>query len=230
MSRQRLWLFIGLGIGVFLIVGLFIYLGVRSSSQGDGVITDRDTGESRELDPTSQQETGAAAVDEEVIIVFGLEDLSTAIRDGGDGTTGKYFSSIRKAIWAYSSERLTEDFSSVTLRPQDTVVTGREITSTLRLGQTDQLVPIKIVVSDNKKAAVVTINEAGTQYGGTFIYVSDIEADSFLYSIVQINSTSTDLRITAYPGNRESALNYIESLGYHVPDFSITFSDYRSPF
>lgn len=229
MSNSRRWTLIGIGVGVILLAGFLIYVGVNNSSQGDSVLTDRDTGESRDLNPSTQQDTGGAAEDTGEAVVFGLEDLSKNIRESGDGTTGGYFSSIRKAIWEFSSSRLEDKFVSLTVRPQDTVVKGSEISSTLRVGQTDEMLPIHIAVSNNKDAAVITINKDGSQHGGTFVYVSGIETTSFLYSISQVDYSSSDLLITAYAGNRESALNYIESLGYHVPDFSITFNDYRSP-
>ncbi len=226
--QQKLVLII---VGVLAVIGVII--GIFAINRGDStVITDRDTGETLDLEPEFRQETGGVLEDSSPVTLFGLINLSEEITRINNSSTGPYFDTIKLALWDYSENRLDDSYTTLTIRPQDLQISGTTITTSVRLGQTDEILPISITVSDDKSNAITTINEGGdeTQHGGKYIYVSGFEDPQLLFTIQQKDDSTSDLVINAYSGYKESALKYIESLGYNVPDFTITFEEYENPF
>ena len=216
-------------IGLLAIsVGAFIFNNKKDTS----VIKDQDTGEILQLNPEFSQQTGGGLEFKSPVTLFGISHLSETIIIENNGSTGAYFDTIKNALWEYSKNRLDDSFTTITVRPQDIKVDGNTITGSLRLGQTDEIIPLLITKTDSDENAIVTINKEGesNQYGGVFVYVSGVQKSKMLFEIYQKNNRSSDLVIKAYTGYKESALKYIESIGYRVPDFVITFEEYENPF
>ncbi len=81
-------------------------------------------------------------------------------------------------------------------------------------------------VSEVSSAFVLTLSRNDQK---ALVYVNKLNStNNNSFTISQKNNTSTDLIISAT--NKEASLQYVSSLGYKVPDFTITFTNYRSVF
>lgn len=221
---------------LIILIVLFIVLpvafwgisAINRQSSTDTVIRDKDTGElfdSRE----NNIETGGSGVATGTGVLFGIKPLTDQLIK--EKRPVGYVDSVRQALWDFNKQRSNNTLKSITVRPQDLKITGDSITTTIRLDQTDTILPITIRPSSTSVAAIVTINENDSAYGGKFVYVGKINSpQNLLFSITQKNSSSSDLVIQTYEGYRDAALRYIESIGYNVPDFKIEFTNYENPF
>jgi hypothetical protein len=228
MSRRAV--VISLILGVFILIPLILW-GIsigQNRSSGDGVIRDRDTGEVYNENVNSIQ-TGGSGVTTGSTQLFGIEPFAERLIN--EGKSVSYVDSLRQALWGFSNDRLNNEFESITLRPQGLEIRSDVSTGSIRLGQTDTVIPISIHPSRSGAAAIITINQDSDTYDGTYIYVGGIKSpQNLLFTIEQKNTTSSDLIIRTYEGYREVALEYIESIGYNVPDFRIEFTNYENPF
>lgn len=224
MNRRIL---VPLILAVIIIGGIGVWWFFSTPRSTDTKIVDRDTGEV--FDKTvNTQSTGAPSDNQSSIKLFGIEDFIKTLSSKGHQTD--FVDSVKESLWTYSNKRLNDSFPSLTLRPQNMIISKSLVTGEVRLGQTNEIIPIAIHISTNDSVAIVDINKGNSSHGGTFEYVGGINNPANLqFTITQTNDTSTDLSIQTY-SNREAALQYIESLGYNVPDFSITFSNYENPF
>jgi hypothetical protein len=174
-------------------------------------------------------ETGGSGVATGSAVLFGIEPLSKQLIEQKKGVG--YIDSVKQALWDFDTKRADGKLKSITIQPQSLTYGTDAITGTIRLDQSDITLPITITPSRTNAAAIVTINEKGSGYDGTFVYVGKIDVpQNLLFTIKQKNTQSSDLSIDTYEGYREAALKYIESIGYNVPDFNIEFTNYTSPF
>ncbi len=226
ISKRRIVVIL---IVVLIVVIPLIAWGISSNNNSnDKTIKDRDTGEVYDKTVNSE-DTGGSDIYQGTAVLFGIENLTQTLLDN-DKSVG-YINSVKTALWEFSSNRLNNEFESITLRPQGLVINDSKVTGTIRLGQSDTTLPIVISPTTSGKEAIVSINKNGSQYKGEFVYIGGIRnPDNLLFTITQKNDASTDLEINTYEGYREPALEYIESLGYNVPDFTINFSNYENPF
>ncbi len=215
-------------ISALLIVGITLALLYRPAVPADTLV-DRDTGETLNLAPDDRT-TGGGSELYGTTHVFGVEKFNTKVHE----TLGKdaFLQDVLFGIIRYGDHRLKEAFATLTIQPATLQITEREITGSLRLGQTDEIVALHIALSNEAKHAIVTINKDGVQHGGTFVYVGGIETiTSYLFTLQQQNDRSTDLLVTtSYTGYREAALVRLQSLGYTISDFVIQFSQSENPF
>lgn len=202
---------------------------IATNRTSDRVVRDKDTGEVLDTSDPGQQ-TGGDIAKKSDIVLFGSENLAKVAREKNK-VTGRYLIAVQDALWAYGENRLKKEFPTLTVRPQNLVVTAEKITGEIRIGQTDVVVPFKADIMKGNEAAIVTINKNGTEHGGTFIFVGGLEnEDEFLYTITQKNDTSTDIAIQSYGGYWEAAMKYLHSIGYNIPDFSIELVDHKGVF
>lgn len=231
MINNRRILFIVLSI---MVAGVLIFLTINSLSSTPSkvttnIITDKDTGE--KYDPKYAVKTGAPSAKISDTILFGIEPLIATVRQSELKETGGFILATKEALWKFSSDRLDNSFTSLTFRPQDTVINGNVITSTVRLGQSDTIVPITVSITKNKKTAIVSINKGQKEHGDEFVYMGGINNErNLLFTITQPDYSSTHLTITTYGGYREAALQYLIELGYSIPDLDIEFTNYENPF
>ncbi len=194
-------------------------------------LVDQDTGETYDAN-VNNTNTGGGSFGTDVHL-FGIEKLIVTLSENGYKNSD-FVSTIKQALTAYSSSRLENRFTSLTFRPQNLTINKTSIDGEIRLGETNEIVPIHITPSQTNAVAVVTVNKNKPSYGGAFIYVGGLDTSTQsgnLQSVVsQIDDHSTDLLISTY-SNRESGLQYLEKLGYNIPDFSIKFNNnYENPF
>ncbi len=219
-----------IGIGVFILIPVVWIIAIQATGSpktSSTTIIDIDTGET--FNPEAKINTGGNIEGQSPVQLFGIKNIAQLAVDKSLATG--FVSSVRDALGNYSKDRLKEEFSTLTLRPQNLTVGSDVISGEIRLGQTDVILPIQIALSSKQQAAVVTINKDGSLHGGTFVFVGGVNnPENLLYKITQKDDRSSELIITAYQGYRELALKYIESLGYNIPDFLITINNYRNPY
>lgn len=119
---------------------------VRDQDTGEVIVNDPNT-----VEPGEQRE----------VIVLGLETLY------GFGLIESQVVTIRDRIVRFAEERLEGKYQTVTIRPQDIQSEGGTIRTTLRLGDTDTLLPITINTVDIGLLRVV-IEDPTNVAGGTF--------------------------------------------------------------
>lgn len=201
---------------------------INRQSSTDTVIRDKDTGEVFDSRENAVQ-TGGSGVETGTGVLFGIEPLTDQLIK--EKRSVSYVDSLKQALWDFNKQRADNKFKSITMRPQDLKITDTIITGSIRIDQTDTMLPISIQPSRTNAAAIVTINKDGSEYGGVFVFVGKLKSpQNLLFTITQKNSSSTDLVIQTYEGYREAALRYLESIGYNVPDFTIEFTNYENPF
>lgn len=213
---------------ILVLIGYWAFTSVSRQSSTNTVIRDKDTGEIFDSGENNIQ-TGGSGTNTGKGVLFGIEPLTNKLIQEKRGVA--YIESVRQALWDFNKQRADNKLKSITVRPQDVTLNINTITASIRLDQSDTILPIIIQPSTTNNAAIITINKDGDSYGGTFVYVGKISApQNLLFTIKQKNDSSSDLIVQTYEGYREAALRYLESIGYNVPDFKIEFTNYENPF
>lgn len=213
---------------ILVLVGYWAFTSVSRQSSTNTVIRDKDTGEIFDSGENNIQ-TGGSGTNTGRGVLFGIEPLTNKLIQEKRGVA--YIESVRQALWDFNKQRADNKLKSITVRPQDVTLNIDTITASIRLDQSDTILPIIIQPSTTNNAAIITINKDGDSYGGTFVYVGKISApQNLLFTIKQKNDSSSDLIVQTYEGYREAALRYLESIGYNVPNFKIEFTNYENPF
>lgn len=217
-----------------MLVGLIVLLVLNSTttpSQGTSLVTDRDTGETltTEHDPTV--DVGAAGSDLVGLPTFGMLEFTRAL----ENNKGIYTDYIQIGINDFVNKRFGDKYSTLTIIPNLTRVDAGIISLSLRLGQTDDIVPITITPSLSKESMILRVEDDKNEFGGNFVYIGNLSNGTTLYNIAytQDYEKSSDpiaITITASTSYREASLDYIRSLGFDLSDFLINFSDYENPF
>lgn len=130
------------------------------------------------------------------------------------------------ALFKYGDTFLDKKYPSITILPNETTVDTSAIKGSLRLGKSSTIVKF---TADIKKSGHAYISIDDPSSDKPFIYIgglNDISSD--VLKAEQTNMKEGSILITT--SNKEKALSYIKSLGYKVPDLSLSFADYRSPF
>ena len=221
--------------GAVLVVVIFviIFLSIPKNSTDTNTVTDRDTGETISLEQDPGVSDGAAGEEfsSKFVPVFGLLDLIKEL----DGNTGKFTDDIKPALQGFVASRTNEKFSTVTVIPKDTKIKDSVISSSVRLGQGDEILPFTVRLSGNKKSSIVRVIDVEKKYGGDYVYIGAIENSTLLYTItLKHDYKDADdpivITVDASMSYREAALDYIRSLGYTLSDFTIKFTNYENPF
>lgn len=198
-------------------------------------ITDEGTSIDIEIDPAFSTDLGGSldpnaeipGVRIHKIKVYGIPHLSYELSKSMDDV-GSIPNDIATAILRYGSDDLGAKYKTLSIDINSITVNQSMIQGRIQLGDTDNTVPFTATIfissEDRYRKALVKIgsNESFVYVGG----LNRVDRDNF--HIRQINTSSTDLSIDGT--DKESALSYIFSLGYKVPDFNITFVNYRNPF
>lgn len=221
MNRHGKKIVILLVIAFLLIVATVVWIAVQRTS-GDSIVRDKDTGET--FDPKAPREnTGGNGSLVSTVQLFGIEQAIKSL-SGNESIVG-YSDDIKASIWQFSHDRLNNEFQTITLRPQNLEQKDATITGELRLGQSDTIIPIVIKPTSTERHAIISINNDNNAYGGTFVYMGGINnPDNLLFTIEQVSRSSDKLRVISYGGYNEAALEYLESIGYHIPDLDISFA------
>lgn len=218
MSTRIKVILVFIGFGLLVIIPL-VWWAASGFNQDSTIVTDRDTGEV--YDPSvNNDNTGGGSNAVSSTQLFGIQPLTDKLLSSNEKVG--YINSVKEALWQFSKERLNDKFTSITLRPDGLVITDTEISGTIRLGQTNETLPITIKPNNLKKEAIITINQAGNQYGGAFIYIGGINSsNNLLFTLSQPDHSSNEITIQSYAGYYDAAFDYLLSIGYNVPDLNI---------
>jgi len=162
-TRKKLILIIvsgSLGLGIIITA---VWLSLQPRDGGDAFLEtaipisrDQDTGELVTNDPRVQ-EPGETRV----VLVLGLENLFDY------GMFERQVVTVREKIEQFSVERLDGKYDTLTLRPQNVAITITTYATTIRLGDTNILLPITITATDEGLVRVV-IDDPNNSVGGSF--------------------------------------------------------------
>jgi len=223
MNNKQKTATVGLLIAtVVVIVGAFILFSNKPNNNGS--ITDRDTGESYDINVNNQRTGGSGDTsDRSSAVLFGIQEFTKTAESNGYEKLN-FTTDVRDAISTYSLKNLQDNYDSITLRPQNMSLNEGNITAQLRLGQGDKIIPIDITVVGDGQASLVSIDN------GKFIYIGGLNTlDRTLFTISQSDYKGPNITIDSFT-YREAALTEIEDLGYNISDLNIKFTNYENPF
>lgn len=211
-------------LGIVAVSCVIWILATRDQSDPTKVLTDRDTGASILLGST-----GAKLDIESPVILFGIKNLTDK------QIPKEVIDGIIASLRNYSSQNLKEKYTSLTIRPQDLIIKDGSLKTTLRLGQTDILLPFEITYNDNY-AFKMFIEDTSGENGGNVLKLSGIPFNGSLYKIESNSAspTSIDSPITlitnAGDGYRSQVPSKIRDLGHNPSDFIFEFTNFKDKF
>lgn len=204
---------------------------IEEEPQKEGVIKDRDTGSTYDPEIAQVSPGGQKLYPDTSTALFGVSDLISIIYKKRS-TIGDIPKDINTALYDYGAKHLNGEFSSLTIIPSSLSAETDSVTGSLRLGQGDTAVPFRVNIISPKSSSdrgYIIINKDSSSHNGTYVYYGGLSgASGQNFSIQQAQSGSKQLVING--SNKEGALLFIKGAGYKIPDLSITFSNYRSPF
>ncbi len=204
----------------------------KTQHPSGSIIIDKDT--DKAYDPTQSARASDIGFIPDSTQLFGMPQLELILSDVSNGPFETLFNDIQTALYTYGNKHLSREFATLTVIPSSLTINNSVINGTLRLGQTNTIVPLEIKIIGDKpglQRGHIIINKSGSSYNGLFEYAGGlIEVKNSMndFTIRQADTVSSSLIIQGT--NKEAALSYISSIGYKISDLTITFTDYRSPF
>lgn len=159
-AKKITFIVIAVVIGIILLIAFFIFQQRQADTYSE-VEVDQDTGEVYVTYPNREPE----AINEQGATGGLIVGGSSVLLE--NGLTQDQYNLVSQALTKFSSERLDDKYQRLTLRPQDLKNEQNKISTTLRLGNTDTLLPISIKYYDLYKVEV-TIFDKSNVIGGTF--------------------------------------------------------------
>lgn len=164
MSRKRIAIVIVSVLAVIVIIAVIIKIATPQDDPKDAYLKkavqttiDKDTGEQITKDPN----LGPQSDETRAVTILGLEPVVQA------GALGEQIDFIKDAINRFAKENLNNKYSTITVRPQNLVASDGVITTSIRLGQSDEILPITITAKNTGETQVV-ISDPSNKYGGSF--------------------------------------------------------------
>lgn len=157
MDKSRVKLIIVSAILLGILTTLWLVWSHKHSPDYTQKISSRDTGETAYSQPNKTPEKSEGDTN---IILFG----SYLILD--NGSTQGQFDQIKKAFSMYSSKNLHDTYPSLTLVPSTFSASAGDMKSSLRLGDTNNMVTAEIKVWQVKYARLWIRDPSGKNGGG----------------------------------------------------------------
>jgi len=164
MTRKRIVI---ISLIVLAIIGLIIWAIAATQPKEDpsqnylkDAVTftvDEDTGERVSDDPNLTDQS----TDNRTVIVLGIEELINR------NIVNAQIDYVKDTLNTYSKERLKNAYETITIRPQGLTYTDGVITTTIRLGQTETVLPISMTLINTGETRVV-VSDPDNKFGGTF--------------------------------------------------------------
>jgi hypothetical protein len=157
---KKILLFVGGVIVVVVVVVAAIFLmNQRQSPDYSEVTIDQDTGEAYVDFPNREPETEGSGG-------------STVIIGGGSllldsGFTQDQYNLVANSLLQMSRERLSDEYDRITFRPSDVKLEQNNLSTTIRLGDSDTLLPISIRYYELSKVEV-HVSDRDNVLGGDF--------------------------------------------------------------
>ena len=118
---------------------------------------DKDTGDQITVDPN----LGPQTEETQPVTILGLEALINA------GALDEQINFFKDQLNTFSSNRLHNKYTTITIRPQDLVTNDGVTTTSIRLGQTDDILPVTITAKNTGETQII-ITDPSNKFGGTF--------------------------------------------------------------
>jgi len=164
MTRKRIVI---ISLIALAVIGLIVWAIIATSQKEDpsqaylkDAVTftvDEDTGERVYDDPNLTDQS----TDNRAVIVLGIEELIK--RD----VVNAQIDFVKDSLNTYSKERLGNKYETITIRPQGFSYVNGIITATIRLGQTDTILPVTITAINTGETRLVVYDQEN-KFGGTF--------------------------------------------------------------
>lgn len=192
-----------------------------------------DKGTHQETDPYDLSSIDIGVVRLYDVTILGTLNLTEKLYENMDSVTVVQ-RDIIAALLRYGEDYLKKQYSTLTIIPNSIETTRSSAKMLINLGETDKKVGVSVTILNNLRA-LITID--GDSDKGDFIYAGGLYNTDYAVPVtskdlgfsIKQEAYSRELHINSAT-DKEKALDYISSLGYGIPDFSITFIDYRSPF
>ncbi len=164
-KKKKILIITSIIIILFGVIPIIFFFFNRTSGNAESYIQreavvmsrDKDTGERIEYDKNRTAETDGNTP----ILVLGMEELIKK------GVLALQVRVIREQLATFARERLKTKYESITLRPQDLKFQNGVVSSTIRLGESDFLLPITITAKNTGETQVI-INDPNSIVGGTY--------------------------------------------------------------
>lgn len=195
---------------------------------------DEDMGVRQETDPYDLSSIDIGFVRLYDVTIFGMPNLTKKLYQKMDTITVVQ-RDITAALLRYGEDHLKSSYKTLIIIPSSIEVTGSTVKMLLNLGETSKKVAVSATILNNLRASVV-IGDENNSSQDAFIYAGGIYDTDYGVPVTSkdlgfsIKQQGYTRNLVINASNKEEALHYLSSLGYKVPDFSITFVDYRSPF
>lgn len=156
---KKILLFVGGVIALVIVVAAVFLMNQRRSPDYSEVTIDQDTGEAYVEFPNRAPETEGSGG-------------STVVIGGGsllldNGFTQDQYNLVANSLLQMSRERLSDEYGRITFRPSDVKVEQNKLSTTIRLGTSDTLLPISIKYYELSKVEV-HVSDRNNVLGGDF--------------------------------------------------------------
>lgn len=152
-----------IAIIVVLVISMIAFIIIRNQQQSPNRMertTDQDTGEIYTSYPNRSPETSGDSSATSVIIGGG-----TLLLD--NGFTQDQYNLVATELKKISAERFSDKYARITFRPSDLKLEQNKLSTTIRLGDTDILLPISIKYYELTKVEI-HINDRDNALGGDY--------------------------------------------------------------
>lgn len=163
-NPARTRLIVILILAFFVIVPIIIFAIIKAGEEKPlpiTEVTDKDTGQVVTYDPNIQPERQASDIS---VITLGLEPLVKA------NLPDVQLTAVRELFDEFSKERLNSQFKTVTIRPGGLAITDDRISSTLRLGETDEALAFEFKMTPYKggRGMYLVVKDPQNKHGGDY--------------------------------------------------------------
>lgn len=237
---RKKYIILGAIVALFITGGIFIW----SSATQKHNPTDEtpaenvsnsppDTGINTEVDPDSAQTYDTVynpSARVHPVTLYGTVALREKIYESR-GSVDSIHNDIANALLQYGSDHLNNSYRFLTIDTDSLKVENSSISGILLLddGTEKSTFSASIISTSATPARALVKVTRESRDNETFTYIGGLQnVQKKGFAITQPDKTAQNLAISG--SNREAALSYIKSIGYNPPDFTITFSNYRSPF
>lgn len=158
-EAKKILLFVGGVIVVVIVVAAIFLMNQRRSADYSEVTIDQDTGEAYVEFPNRAPEAEGSGGD--AVIIGGGSLLLN------NGFTQDQYNLVANSLLQMSRERLSNKYSRITFRPSDLKLEQNKLSTTLRLGTSNILLPVSIKYYELTKVEV-HVDDRENALGGSY--------------------------------------------------------------
>ena len=164
MNRKKVLIIVGVILLIVAIIAIIVKTTTPKEDPKQAYLKsaiqttiDKDTGAKITSDPN----LGPQSEEARSVTILGMEPVIKA------GALGEQVDFIKDAINTFSEKQLKSKYKTITIRPQDLVTTDGVTLTSIRLGQSDEILPITITAKNTGETQVV-VDDPENKYGGKY--------------------------------------------------------------